>query len=56
MIRGFGLFHKLNLKNLSAEDLFNKYMSEFNPGEHSCPWCDTKDPRFFDSRKQNNDS
>ena len=44
MIRGFRLFHKLNLKNLSAEDLFNKYMSEFNPGEHSCPWCDTKDP------------
>ena len=44
MIRGFGLFRKLNFKNLSAEDLFNKYMAEFKPVEHSCPWCSTKDP------------
>ena len=44
MIRGFGLLCKLKLKNLSAEDLFNKYMAEFKPGEHSCPWCSTKDP------------
>jgi len=44
MIRVFHLFCKLNFINLSAEDHFNKIMAEFNPGKHSCPWCNTKDP------------
>jgi hypothetical protein len=44
MIRVFQLFCKLNFKHLSAEYLFNKYMAEFKPVEHSCPWCNTKDP------------
>lgn len=44
MIRVFELFRKLNFKNISAKDLFNKFMAEFEPNEHKCPWCNTKDP------------
>ena len=44
MIRVFHLFCKINSKNLSAEDLFNKFMAEFDPRKHSCPWCNTKSP------------
>ena len=44
MIRVFHLFCKLNFKNLSAEELFNKFMAEFDPRKHSCPWCKTKHP------------
>ena len=44
MIRVFHLFCKLNFKNLSAEDLFNKFMAEFDPRKHNCPWCNTTYP------------
>jgi hypothetical protein len=44
MIRAFELFCKLNFINVSADGLFNKYMAEFKPNEHSCPWCSTKEP------------
>lgn len=42
MIRVFQLFCKLNFKISSAEDIFNKFMTEFKPGEHRCPWCNAK--------------
>jgi hypothetical protein len=44
MIRVFEFFRKFNLKNISAKDLFLKFMAEFNPYEHKCPLCGTKHP------------
>lgn len=41
MIRVFKLFCKLNI---SAKDLFLKFMTSFNPNSHKCPYCSTKHP------------
>ena len=42
----FQLFCKLNAKLflLRVFLFFNKFMAEFDPKKHSCPWCNTKAP------------
>ena len=44
MIRVFELFYKLNYINLSAEDLFLKFMAEFHVHEHKCSFCQAEHP------------
>ena len=44
MIRVFQLFCKLNFQIVSAESLFNRFMTDFDSKKHSCPWCNTKNP------------
>lgn len=44
MIRVFELFCKLNVINLSAEDLFLQSMAKVHLHDHKCPFCSAEHP------------
>lgn len=44
MIRVFKLFCKIKFINVSAKDLFDRFMVQFKPHEYKCPICNSKHP------------
>lgn len=44
MLRFFGLLQKMNYLKITAYDLYQAYVRDFNPGRFSCPVCRTKYP------------
>jgi hypothetical protein len=44
MIRLFGLLQKISFMKITAYDLHQEYMREFNPSDFPCPVCRTKHP------------
>jgi hypothetical protein len=44
MIRFFGLLQKINFLKITAYDLYQTYIREFNPTKFPCPVCRTKYP------------
>lgn len=44
MIRFFGLLKKISILKITAYDLYQTYIRDFNPSNFLCPFCMTKYP------------